>query len=271
MSTSGVLGRFIELPPPVTICLRSLLGCVILFLFCKWRNFSFKIQKQDIKMIALGGFLLGLHWITYFQALRISSVAIGMLSLFSYPAITAILEPLFFKTKILKFHLLLGVMVLIGIYFLAPDFDLKSDNLKAVGWGMFSALCYSLRNILMKQKVSSYNGSILMGYQLLMISVCLMPVLLFLDTSQILDFVPATLALAFITTSLGHTLFLYSFKSFSAATSSIISCAQPIYGTIFGMIFLSEYPASTTIIGGVIILSTVLAESIRISKARSAS
>lgn len=264
ISTSGVLGRYINLPIPITIGSRALLAGIILFFFCKWKKFSFKIDVQDIKTIAISGFLLGLHWTTYFYALQLSNVAIGMLSLFTYPAITAILEPLILKTKILKFHLVLSLLVLVGIYFLVPDFNVGNDNLKAVGFGVFSALCYSLRNIMMKRKINKYNGSILMVYQLLVIAVLLSPFYFILDTSNIISFIPETIILALLTTAVGHTLFLYSFKHFSTVTASIISCAQPVYGIIIGIIFLQEYPKSTTIIGGSIIILTVLAESLRI-------
>jgi len=42
---------------------------------------------------------MGGHWITYFYALKLSNVAIGMLSLFAYPIFTALLEPFFIKVK----------------------------------------------------------------------------------------------------------------------------------------------------------------------------
>lgn len=266
MSTSGVLGKYIELPPYLTICLRSLIAFIALFVFCKWRKFSFKIEKKDLATVILSGIFLGLHWVTYFYALALSNVAIGMLSLFSYPALTAIIEPLYFRNKVKKFHILLGVIVLVGIYFLVPDFDFGSNNLKAVGFGVLSALCYSLRNIIMKGKVSDYNGSVLMSYQLLVVGLCISPFLYQLNLNDAIKFLPATLGLAFLTTSVGHTLFLYSFKNFSAATSSIISSLQPIYGIVFGAVFLSEYPEPSTLIGGTIILFTVIAESVRIAR-----
>ena len=74
---------------------------------------------------------------------------------------------------------------------------------------------------------------------------------------------PAILILALLTTATGHTLFIYSFRNFSISTASIISGVQPVYGIIIGMIVLGEYPALSTIFGGVMILGTVLIESIR--------
>ena len=261
ISTSGALGRYIDLPIPITIGLRSLIGGIALYLFLRWKKISFYVEGRDRKTIFFGGLLLGLHWITYFYALRLSNVAIGMLSLFTYPAITAILEPLFLKTRILKIHLILSILVLVGIYFLVPDFDIQNDDFKAVGFGVFSALCYATRNIIMKTKINYYDGSLLMAYQLLIITVVLSPFAFFLDTSSVVDYLPATILLALLTTAIGHTLFLHSLKHFSTVTASIVSCIQPVYGIIIGMIFLQEYPKTTTLIGGAIIIFTVIIES----------
>ncbi len=266
ISTSGALGRYIDLPIPITIGLRSLIGGIALYLFLRWKKISFYVEGRDRKTIFFGGLLLGLHWITYFYALRLSNVAIGMLSLFTYPAITAILEPLFLKTRILKIHLILSILVLVGIYFLVPDFDIQNDDFKAVGFGVFSALCYATRNIIMKTKINHYDGSLLMAYQLLIITVVLSPFAFFLDTSSVADYLPATILLALLTTAIGHTLFLHSLKHFSTVTASIVSCIQPVYGIIIGMIFLQEYPKTTTIIGGAIIICTVIIESLRVFK-----
>lgn len=264
ISTSGVLGRYIDMPSPITIGLRALLACFILFFFCKWKKANLHLAPRDRKTILVSGILLGLHWTTYFYALQLSNVAIGMLSLFTYPAITAILEPILLKTKILKIHLLLCLFVLVGIYFLVPDFNIQNSQFKAVGFGVLSAFCYALRNIAMKSKIDTYNGSVLMVYQLLTIAVFWSPSYFLLDSSNIIQYLPATVLLALLTTSIGHTLFLYSLKNFSTITASIISCTQPIYGIIIGLIVLKEVPQLTTIFGGSIIISSVLIESFRL-------
>lgn len=266
ISTSGVLGRHIDMPVPVIIGFRAILAACILLVFCKWKKISFKIEAKDRISIGIGGVLMGLHWVTYFYALKMSNVAIGMLSLFTYPVITALLEPLVLKVKFQKMHLVLGLLVLVGIYFLVPDFSLENTYAKAVAMGVFSALCYALRNLIMKTKVSNYHGSMLMWYQLVIMAVLLLPVYFFMDTSGIIKQLPAVLVLALLTTAIGHTLFLYSFKRFSATTASIIGSVQPVYGIILGMIFLSEFPEYSTIIGGVLILTSVVIESVRTYK-----
>ncbi len=263
ISTSGALGRFIELPVPLIIALRACLGSVPLIMFCKFKGLSFKVQKKDRSTIIISSILMGTHWITYFISLKLSNVAIGMLSVFTYPVITAFLEPILLKNKFKKSNLILGLMVLLGIYFLVPEFSLENDYFKAIGFGVFSALCYSIRNIFMKQKASEYEGSILMVYQLIIISILLAPVFFIYDMIGLKASIPALLILAFLTTATGHTLFIYSFRNFTISTASIISSIQPVYGIIIGMIILGEYPLLNTIFGGILILGTVMIESIR--------
>ncbi|TPN82476.1 EamA/RhaT family transporter [Aquimarina algicola] len=266
ISTSGALGRYIDMPVPVIIGFRAIFAGILIFLYCKFKGISFTTSSKDRPIIILSGVLMGIHWITYFYALKFSNVAVGMLSIFTYPVITAFLEPILLKTKFQKVHLLLAFLVLLGIYFLVPDLDFSNSYTKAVVLGILSALAYSIRNLIMKTKVGNYNGSVLMWYQLIVVSIFLTPFLFFMNSSGIASQWLPLLTLALLTTALGHTLFLSSFKRFSITTASIISSVQPVYGIIIGMIFLQEIPKFSTIIGGTLILTSVVIESIRTYK-----
>jgi len=262
-STSGALGRYIELPVPVTIGMRAMLAFSILLIYCRWRKISFKIFKEDRFLLLVSGVLMGAHFIAYFYALQWSNVAVGMLSLFTYPVLTSFLEPLLLKTKFQKIHLLLGALLLIGIYFLVPDFSFDNSYSLAVGIGVFAALLYSFRNILMKSKVEKYNGSILMCYQMGITGFLLLPALFFADFDLVISQWKGLLALALLTTAIGHTMFLNSFRHFSITTASILSSIQPVYGIVIAFLFLSEVPTWPTIFGGALILASVIIESLR--------
>ncbi len=266
VSTSGVLGRYIDLPPAVTIGIRSFGAMVLLGLFVKYKGFSFTLARKDILAIALSGVFMGLHWITYFYSLQLSNVAIGMLSLFTYPVMTSLLEPVFLKTQFSKMHLLLGVLVLIGIYFLAPTFDTENDYFLAILIGLLSALCFAIRNLLVKTKIASYNGSVVMWYQTLVVAIMLIPAYFIFDINGFIAQLPYIGMLAFITTALGHTMFLFSIKRFSVTAASLMGSVQPIYGIILGIIFLNEIPGWRTVLGGSLILFSVVVESLRASR-----
>ena len=264
ISTSGVLGRYIALPPPVSIWFRSLIAIVLLVLYARYKKFSFQIHwKKHGVAVWWRGFFMAVHWITYFFALQWSNVAIGMLSLFTYPIITVFLEPFFMPVQLQKRHLLLGTLILVGIYFLVPEFDLKNTATQGLLIGLFSALAYSLRNLILKKHNAMGNGSIQMIYQLGVIVVLLLPVLWIYPNTDLSSQWPYLLLLGAITTALGHTLFLSSFAHFSISTASIMSSIQPLFGVLLGALFLSEIPDLKSILGGVLILTTVVLESRR--------
>ncbi|MBU2996083.1 DMT family transporter [Cellulophaga baltica] len=269
ISTSGALGRYVELPVPVIIGTRSLLALLFLLLYCKWKGIALKVDKKHLFPVLISGVLIGAHWITYFYALKLSNVAIGMISIFTYPIITAFLEPILLKTKFQKIHLLLALLVLLGIYFLVPSFSFENNYTIAVIFGVSSAVVYSLRNILLKTKVASYNGSMLMCYQLAVVTIALLPFLFTVETASLISQWKGLIALALLTTAIGHTLFLNSFKNFSITTVSILSSVQPVFGIIIAFLLLNEIPNKNTVIGGVLILSSVVIESIRSSKQES--
>jgi len=206
---------------------------------------------------------LGIHWISYFYALKLSNVALGMLSLFTFPVITALLEPLFFKIKLDSIHIVLGVIVLLGIYILAPEFNFESTHVQGIILGVFSALFYALRNLILKRHVVNYNGSVLMLHQILILSFVLLPVLYFMNTDNVPSQLPYILLLALFTTAIGHSIFIHSLKYFSVSTASIINSTQPVFGIIMAFLFLNEIPHWNTFIGGSLILGTVIIESIR--------
>jgi drug/metabolite transporter (DMT)-like permease len=266
ISTSGVLGRSILFPPEITIWWRCVFAAILIGIYCWYKKFDLKItSRTDAFSLLLSGLLLGAHWVTYFYALHLSNVAIGMLSLFTYPVITALLEPVFFKTKLSVNQLILSGLVIVGIYFLTPEINFENSDTKGVIMGIISAVFYALRNIITKKNLSHFNASKVMFYQMIVIVLFLWPVLIGKDVSSSGDWT-RILVLALVTTAIGHTLFVNSFKNFTISAVSIMSSMSPIYGTIFGMLLLSEIPATNTIFGGLIILTTVVIESFQSKK-----
>lgn len=268
ISTSGVLGRYIKLSPEVIVWFRAAIAMLFLLGFCKYLGVSLKIRSaKDRGTFLIAGVFMALHWVTYFYALKLSNVAVGMLSLYTYPVITTFLEPFFFKNKLSGVHLLLGAMVLLGVYILAPEISLGSNMIQGIFFGVFSAFCYAIRFLLMKKLVSSYHGSMLMFYQMLIVSAVTIPYLFIKDVSGVSHQYPYLLLLGILTTAIGHTLMTLMLKHFKASTASIISSIQPVFGIILAFVFLSEIPSLNTFIGGFLILSTVVIESIRSKKA----
>ncbi len=265
MSTSGALGRFIPISPAPAIWWRCAVAVLLLGVYCAYRKLDFGLPPGRPRWIILSaGLLLALHWVTYFYALKYSSVAVGMLVLFTYPAMTTLLEPLLLGKRVEPLHIGLGLLVIVGVYLLAPgELTFADDTFVGILFGLGSALIYALRNILVKTQVDVVNGSVLMFYQVLITALALMPVFVWLPWAPPAEALPYLLVLGVLTTAVGHTMFLHSFRHFSVSTASLLSCVQPIYGIAIAALFFHEYPGWWSVVGGALILAAVAVESRR--------
>lgn len=215
-------------------------------------------------MVFVSGLLMTAHWVSYFFALNYTNVAVSMLAVFTYPMMTTLLEPLFFNVKLQLRSVLLCLLILAGVYFLLPSFSFENSDTKGFLLGMLSAGFYSFRNLLLKREIESYNGSVLMFYQSAIAIIVLLPVFFFAqpDLDVIIHDLPYLVGLGLITTSLGHTIFLNSFSYFKISTASILSSLQPVFGIILAIIFLNEIPSWRSVMGGAVIMFSVLIESL---------
>ncbi len=266
MSSSGTVGSYTTVSPEVAIWVRCVIGSLALWMVLKLTKTPTSIGwKRDFRLTLLSSVFMGTHWVLYFYALSLTNVAIGMLSLFTYPLLTSLLEPLMLKTKLKLWNVSLAIIAFIGVFFLIPEYSLGNNTTIGILLGILSALLYSVRNILMKESIARHSGITLMYYNLLVICIVLTPVLFFVDFDSNMASLAqewhALLALGLITTAIGHTLFVVSFGYFSITTVSIISNLTPLLGIVLGYLFLDQIPNERVFIGGSIIMVSVMAES----------
>lgn len=262
ISSSGVLVRSIDLPVETIIAIRSIIGGLFLWIILRTKSGKPKNRMKFSKGVTATGVFLCLHWLFYFLSLKASNVATAMISLYTFPIMTVFLEPFFKSSKINTRHVLLGLLVLVGVLFLVPDRESLQTSMWGVIFGLLSALFYALRNLLLSNEVKHQDSLSLMVQQLLITALIMSPTLFYLENpARIQDFILELLIISVVTTALGHTLFVQTLEKLRVSTASIISSIQPIYGILLAVLILNENPPLQTLIGGVLILATVVIES----------
>ena len=255
--------------PEVTIFWRCLFSALVLGAYVYLKKLDITLfSKHDLLTIIWGGLLMAFHWVTYFYSLSLASVAIAILTLHTFPAMTTILEPILLKTKFRAYHVILALLIFIGIYIIIPEINLDNSIFLAVLFGLVSALTYALRNIYTRKVMPRYNGTSMMFFQLIIMTIVLAPFLLFKDTTGFVNDMPALLGLVILTTCLGHTLLVINLKNYSAVTISLLSSIIPIYGILWPYLFLGEVPRVSTIIGGLFILASFSIEAYASNRAK---
>jgi drug/metabolite transporter (DMT)-like permease len=167
--------------------------------------------------VYLLGVLLGIHWVTFFHAMQKSSVAIGMLSLFSFPIITIFLEPLFTRERIKAADMVAGLIVFAGLTIMVGTdlMTLQGSVTQGVLWGVFSALFLTLRNLFQKYHFHYVTSDSLMFHQVVAVGLMLA---VFTDYEKIVtlgasDWLNLAL-LGIISIAGAHTLLVFSLNSF---------------------------------------------------------
>lgn len=253
---TALFSKLIELPALEITLLRSVFAVLALWLVIRWSGGPLSLGSVRSYTIALLlGVLLAGHWVTYFHSMQVASIAVGVIALYTFPVMTVFLEPFFHGSKPHWIDIFSGVAVLFGIYLLVPEFRLEDTITRGVLWGMLSALLFALRNIIQGRYFSQYPARQALFYQVLVTIVVLLPF-----GGQVISEVTTLqwgqlALLGVVFTALPHTLFAFSLRHFRAKTASLVACLQVVYATLFAALLLDEWPAATTIVGGIIVVT----------------
>ncbi|MDP5040080.1 MAG: DMT family transporter, partial [Paraglaciecola sp.] len=162
--------------------------------------------------------------------------------------------------------LLSAAVVFFGIYLIVPEISMDNDITLGIVVGIGSAFLYAIRNLMMRKYFSHYSGAHSMAYQTLIIVLCLS----FFVSPNIVAASQQTYiwlaVLGTLLTALPHTLIATSLKHLRAKTFSLVACMQPLYGVILAILILDEQPTWQTFVGGLLVISAAIYETINAQK-----
>ncbi len=253
---SGVIGKSIQIAPASIVFGRTVVAVVILLVVIKVKRLPWPSRK--IFWISFPvGVLLALHWIIFFHAIQVSSVAIGLLAFSTYPVFVAILEPLFNRSKFRLLDLLFAGLAFVGLLVVLQEDAAEYTVVAGVFWGVLAGLSCALLTIWNKRLVhrdDPINMGMLQNFWAAIVSIPFAPELL---KSSMID-LGLLFCLGAFCTALAHCLFITSLKTVRAQVASIAAGLEPFYGILFAALLLQEWPTPREIGGGLIILAAVL-------------
>jgi drug/metabolite transporter (DMT)-like permease len=265
ISLSGPLGRLANLDPPFVIFIRSCIGVVSLYVL----NIFFGNEKISLKFrdksLVLTGMIMTIHWVLFFYSLKYGTVAVAAVSVFTYPLQTLFIESLIKRKYPDKMYIFSGVLVVVGVWLLNPQFDVHYQYFWGIIWGLLAGTFLAVRNILSKNILERYTPLNTYFNQVLIASCLLLP-FAWRETFEAMaeQWIPLLL-LGLLTTSLGHMLMMKSLKHFSAGEVGLLVSGQPVSAIIFGYFLLGEIPGKMVYFGAFFILIAVILSFVKIS------
>jgi drug/metabolite transporter (DMT)-like permease len=254
---AGIFGKSILLPPPVIVLGRVIFAAIFLALLSLYLQQDIRLNpKKDYFYLFILGILLALHWWTFFQALRVSTVAVGLLTFSTFPIFVTFLEPYFFKEKIKRSDIFLALMIFIGVILVIPHFELVNDITQGALWGIASGFTFALLSILNRGYVKKYSSLVIAFYQDSAAAIVLLPFISLMKFKVTFRDILLLALLGVCFTGIAHTLFIKGLTNVKAQTASIIACLEPVYGIVIAIFLLGEVPGLRVVLGGILILGT---------------
>ena len=255
---AGLFGKWIALSPIIIVFGRVLFASITLGLFLLLTEQKIWVSVKKVNfLLGILGLILSFHWISFFQSIKVSTVAIGLLSYSSFPIFTSFLEPLILKEKFNLTDLFLSIIAFAGISIIIPEFKIANKITQGVLWGLASGLSFSFLSIINRSLSRRYSSLIIAFLQDLVATFLLLPAFLLLKPAIDLKNLILLAILGIICTALSHTLFIKGMRYIKARSASIISTLEPVYGIIFATLFLKEIPNLRTLLGGALIILAV--------------
>jgi len=274
---TGIMGRAIDLSSSILVWYRLLFAFISLGIFIRVLNRPRKKIEKAVFLKIIGvGVIVGLHWFTFFEAIKMSSISLGIICLSTASFHVAWLSPLIEKTKVSKAELFFGVLAIFGIFFIVKTDVINIPSLLMGLTSAFLAAFFSTSNAHLVKKVPSAQLTFI---ELISGFVVLTVILLFegrLDASLFHLSIPNLFNLLFlgiICTSLAFIIAVDATKYLGAFTVSLTINLEPIYTMIMAILI---YPDEETMsirfyLGALIIIAAVFLNGVfRYSKAKKA-
>ncbi|MDH7511560.1 MAG: DMT family transporter [Clostridiales bacterium] len=261
---AGLFGKWLTLVPSLIVWGRVVFASLALSILLLSLRYSLRnILRENLLLLTVLGFVLAVHWVTFFTSIQVSTVAVGLLAYSCFPVFTVLLEPLFFKEKLDRTNLFLAAVCLSGALLIVPRFSLANAVYLGVLWGLVSGLSFALLTIFNRRLSQTYSSLAIAFVEDFAAAIFLLPFLFFYPISLTARDVLLLAFLGVVCTAGSHTLFIKGLRRVRAQTASIISALEPVYGIALAYLILREVPSSRTLGGGLVILSAALMISVR--------
>lgn len=254
---SGVIGQLNTLDVYLVVAGRAALAALGLFAWARFKGISLRTSRAEQWRYLLIGILLAFHWTSFFLSIRLSSVAVGLLTFSCFPIFVILLGPLFGSGRIRLGDFALVAVLMAGLRLVVPGSLDDAADLAGPLWGIASGLSFAVIQLLNHALVQNEDPVKISVYQNGVASLALLPLL---DASMMPGTASAIAQLVFLglaCTALAHTLFIAGMRRVSAQTASMFTYLEPVYGIALAALLLGEIPTPAMAAGGAIILGAV--------------
>ena len=269
---TAVLGALLSIDSIPLVWWRMSLAVVMIYAYMRWKKIPLQWSKKSKEgtlsrkrklQFMFSGFIIALHWITFFGAIKVSNVSVTLAMMSTGAFFTALLEPLFTKKKFVWYEGLFGLIIIGALYYI---FKVETEYVLGMLLGLVSALLSSVFSILNVGFAKEHRPSVISFYELLSGVGLLTLFFIFLpvEFASPMEFSVSDWVYMFL---LSSACTAYAFiasvkvmKVLSAYTVMLTINLEPVYGILLAFAILgdSEQMTPEFYLGAVVILAVIV-------------
>lgn len=260
---TAILGALISLDALPLVWFRMLLAVIFISVYIYWKKLSLRVSRKYLIQFIFAGLIIALHWFTFFKAIKVSNVSVTLACLSTGAFFASFLEPILNGKKIVWYEVLLGLLVVLGLYII---FKVEGNYFYGIILALTSALLSALFTVINSKFVKTHDPTIISFYELSG-GVLFFSILLLIGNQFSTNFFNLTfndfkylIILSSVCTAYAFIASTSLMKHLSAYTVMLTINLEPIYGIILAVLIFEEKEKMSVdfYIGALIILFTVL-------------
>ena len=257
-SLGGVFIKFIPWSPMAINGGRCIFSSLVIFAFMKLSGHEFKFNKT----VMLGAMCVGCMMICYVASIKLTSAANAIVLEYTAPIFVIIFEALFFHHKVTKADVIVTLLVFIGIGIVTID-GLGKGHLLGDVIALISGVFYAFTIMLNDFENGDALSSVLLGH--IMMAIIGFP-FIFKETNFEASTLLLVAALGIFQAGAGYTLLSIGLKYADAIPGSLVASVEPVLNPILVSLFYHEHMGINTIIGGLIVIVSIVVYNILLLK-----
>lgn len=261
---TAILGKLISIHTLGLVFFRTFLATLGFYIYFKIKDLDIKIDvKGKWQLLLTGGIVISLHWFTFFYSAKVSTIAISLVGLSTTSLWTSFFEPLWNKKRIQPLQVVLGCVVIFGLYLI---FLYESTHIWGLVLSIICAILGAIFSVLNGEFAKKYPPQIITFYEMLGVAIStFFPMLyILISKNSHIQVIPQgldwlwILILAVFCTIYAYTESVNLVRIFSAYTFNLTLNLEPVYGIILAYWILKERMTPGFYVGAIVILGTVL-------------
>ncbi|MBT4246847.1 MAG: EamA family transporter [Flavobacteriaceae bacterium] len=260
---TAILGSLISIDSIELVWYRMTLASIVLLLYAFIFKKKITVSKSLMFKLLFSGMIIALHWITFFKAIKVSNVSITLSILSLGAFITSILEPLFYKRKIILYEVIFGLIIVIGMSLI---FNSQYQYIEGIIYALISVLLSVFFGLINGKLINKASSLVISIYELIG-GVFLISLLLLFSNDFNNEFFKLSeddffwlLILATVCTAYAFVISVDVLKHLTPYSLMISINMEPVYGIILAIVFLNEFNnlSFDFYLGFILIFSSVL-------------